>query len=214
MVLSSFRVLGLFTDFGETSCWNWFSGNGALFGFGDTSCWNWFSGNGALFGFGGLGVLGRAGVKHADILPVNALIHDTIIWKSSEWINDSSSSDFWRRIPSTRPKAKQRTTFLFVDRRPRTNSQRRELHCLREDHQTLFDGIRQEILEHDQTNKTWKVFHCTKPNLAQTTTSLDPTKQTILPVTPCSPEATDNVSVDKSRCIYPNVAPVYDDSTI
>lgn len=28
--LSSFRVLGLFADFGET-CWNWFSGNGTLF---------------------------------------------------------------------------------------------------------------------------------------------------------------------------------------
>lgn len=105
LALSSFRVLVLFTDFGETSCWNWFSENGVLFGFGERSCWNWFSGNGTLFGFGGLGVLGGVGGKHVDILPVNALIHDTIIWKSSEWINGCSSSDFWRRIPSTRPKA-------------------------------------------------------------------------------------------------------------
>ena len=77
-------------------------------------------------------------------------------------------------------KPRQRTPFLFVDRRPKTNSRTRELHCLREDHRTLFDGIRQEIPEHNPTNKTCKVFRCTKPNLAQTKTFLDPTKRTVL----------------------------------
>ena len=116
-------MLGLFSDFGETS-------------------WG-FSGNGALCGFGGLGVLGGVGEKHEGILPVNALIHDTILWKSSEWINGSSSSDFWRRIPSSMPKAE--ATYTFSVRRPSAENQLADAGTLRQDHQPLLDGIRQKI---------------------------------------------------------------------
>lgn len=104
MVLSLFRVFVFFTDFGEIFCWNWFSENGVFFGFGERFCWNWFLGNGTFFGFGGFGVFGGVGGKYVDILSVNALIYDTIIWKFSEWINGCSFSDFWRRILSIRLK--------------------------------------------------------------------------------------------------------------
>ena len=128
---------------------------------------------------------------------------------------------FGRGFQAPGQRLRQRTPFLFVNHQPKTNSRTQELHCLQEDHQTLFDSICQEIPKHNPTNKTWNVFHCTKLNLTQIKTSLDPTKRTVLSVkpnrvshyhfyTPCSPEA----SVDKSRCIYSNVAPAYDNNTI